>query len=338
MRRRATILDVSSKNPDTIYHYTDFAGLSGILEHRNLWATDMKYLNDAREIDFALKDVVEMFHEVAGELPAPTDEERELCIPDGVDPDFSDPYALNIPTKVAISGAIDIVEQMARPDDQSLPEGWRWGNGYVTCFTSRGDSLGQWRGYAGGDGFAIGFKRKALSNIAVPAWDFKNGMVIDPGDQTKWFLAPSSPAIPVRYGTKAIHELIAGMREALLRDALDRGGVMNIVDAATVYSNALLRCSASIKAKAFKSEKEWRIISLYTGTSPVIKFRRGIKAAGGVTPYIELPFSDDAVVEIVIGPGTASDLRERAIWQLVSSVGYDTSKVKVRHSKIAYRE
>lgn len=334
----ATILDVSSKNPDTIYHYTDFAGLSGILEHRNLWATDMKYLNDAREIDFVLKEVIEMFQEVGLEMPDPTQEELDACYPDGKAPDFSMPLDLKMPTKFAILGSVDIVKKMSKPGSEVLPQPWRWGNGYVTCFTTRGDSLGQWRGYSGGDGFAIGFKRSALSNLTTPIWDFSRGAIINRSGTDGWFEAPATPPLPVVYGRKRVPELLDELREQLRKDLERRGPVMNLLEAASAYSNAALRCSAIVKAAAFKSEREWRVLLLHTGTSPNIKFRRGIKAAGGVTPYVELPFPDDAVAEIIIGPGTAPDLRERAVWQMVASLGYNPSKVKVKHSKISYRE
>ena len=33
----------------TIYHYTGLKGLMGIVEHKRLWATDVRYLNDTSE-------------------------------------------------------------------------------------------------------------------------------------------------------------------------------------------------------------------------------------------------------------------------------------------------
>ena len=37
---------------ELIYHYTDLNGLLGILESKELWATDVRYLNDASEATF----------------------------------------------------------------------------------------------------------------------------------------------------------------------------------------------------------------------------------------------------------------------------------------------
>ena len=36
--------------PKTVYHYTDAAGLIGILKNRQIWATHVTYLNDASEL------------------------------------------------------------------------------------------------------------------------------------------------------------------------------------------------------------------------------------------------------------------------------------------------
>jgi hypothetical protein len=34
---------------DTLFHYTTAAGLLGILNSSTLWATDLRFLNDAQE-------------------------------------------------------------------------------------------------------------------------------------------------------------------------------------------------------------------------------------------------------------------------------------------------
>lgn len=49
---------------NTVYHYTTFAGLSGILESQRLWLTDYRYLNDSSEIDHARKEVLKVMHDV----------------------------------------------------------------------------------------------------------------------------------------------------------------------------------------------------------------------------------------------------------------------------------
>ena len=38
--------------PAAVYHYTDAAGLQGILDSGVLWATDYRYLNDSSELRY----------------------------------------------------------------------------------------------------------------------------------------------------------------------------------------------------------------------------------------------------------------------------------------------
>ena len=54
---------LSKAPPLTLYHYTDQAGLLGIMESRRLWATKVQYLNDFMEfglaVDIAKKKLAE---------------------------------------------------------------------------------------------------------------------------------------------------------------------------------------------------------------------------------------------------------------------------------------
>jgi hypothetical protein len=38
---------------DTLFHYTTAAGLLGILNTANIWATDLRFLNDVQEAVYA---------------------------------------------------------------------------------------------------------------------------------------------------------------------------------------------------------------------------------------------------------------------------------------------
>ncbi len=65
--------------PDLLWHYTNLAGLLGIIEHQELWATDLRYLNDSTEFKYGLErvlavlrqrddrygDVADLFEEIA---------------------------------------------------------------------------------------------------------------------------------------------------------------------------------------------------------------------------------------------------------------------------------
>src|SRR5437868_10408340 len=53
--------------PSTLFHYTDGAGLLGIVKGREVWATHTQYLNDQDEFRHAIR----VMEEVIAEEPTP---------------------------------------------------------------------------------------------------------------------------------------------------------------------------------------------------------------------------------------------------------------------------
>jgi len=51
-----------------LYHYTNTAGMLGILRTRALWATDVGYLNDSKELLYGRDEVVSALLEEASRL------------------------------------------------------------------------------------------------------------------------------------------------------------------------------------------------------------------------------------------------------------------------------
>ena len=114
--------------PERLFHYTSGAGLLGILESRKLWATEARYLNDAKELEYGLSVIASVVDSLAGSQPK------------------------------LIAGAL-------RKLAQSLCEEATF---YVACFCEADYFLSQWRGYSsrGGDiGYAIGFRRAGLQGV-----------------------------------------------------------------------------------------------------------------------------------------------------------------------------
>ncbi|MCU1407355.1 MAG: hypothetical protein JWQ43_3658 [Glaciihabitans sp.] len=60
---------IDDNGPELVWHYTDQAGLQGILSSGEIWTTDTSYLNDSRELTFALDQMIDV---VSREL-APAD-------------------------------------------------------------------------------------------------------------------------------------------------------------------------------------------------------------------------------------------------------------------------
>jgi hypothetical protein len=111
-----------------LYHYTTQAGLLGILNSREIWATHTQYLNDHREFRYAL----DIFR---GELDAlasqNSDVEQAECIQEIREVAQYELYTFNV---------------------------------CVASFSEESDSLSQRRAYAGNAGFAIGFEGEHLAS------------------------------------------------------------------------------------------------------------------------------------------------------------------------------
>lgn len=114
-----------------MYHYTDIAGLQGILESRTLWATDIRYLNDETEAKYS----------------------RDLLgsVAERLRPEFGGDWAASV--------VCNAVAAMATSG--TFPDT------FVASLCDDGDNLSQWRGYgAQGRGYAIGLDREQLWAIA----------------------------------------------------------------------------------------------------------------------------------------------------------------------------
>lgn len=100
-----------------------------------IWATDVWFMNDAREATFGL-DVIDEF------LVSKTQD--------------------NASDRVFAEETLDLLHQL-RTDNNSLPDS------YIACFSTKSDQLSQWRAYGGGGGggFAIGFDSAKLTDLSL---------------------------------------------------------------------------------------------------------------------------------------------------------------------------
>jgi hypothetical protein len=112
--------------PEVIYHYTDVSGAQGILKEAVIYATDLRFMNDAGELEYSR-------HLIKKVLVA----ERKACTS-------------------SIRGYLDVMSLALEIVNMRF---------YASCFCEDGDVLSQWRAYANaGAGYAIGFKTNSLAN------------------------------------------------------------------------------------------------------------------------------------------------------------------------------
>ena len=129
----------ASPLPPVLYHYTNEAGLKGILETGKLWLSDILTLNDPSELSHGLSQAIAILKGKAASGPP-----------------GSRLFAADF-------------EEMIR-----LGKVQKSGDYFICCFSSAGDDLGQWRAYAdNGRGYALGFEvaaleRAFLEQLGVP--------------------------------------------------------------------------------------------------------------------------------------------------------------------------
>lgn len=123
-----------------LFHYTNAAGLLGILRSSKLWATDPRFLNDAQETVYAR----ELFTSTLASIPNPAlaPHHPAHSAPEDFGPVFED-YKARIESEL---------------DSPLLAV-------YVTCFCESGNLLSQWRAYGSDHGYAIEFEANALAAL-----------------------------------------------------------------------------------------------------------------------------------------------------------------------------
>lgn len=108
--------------PEIIYHYTNADGLVGIVSSGSLWATDLRFVNDASELDHALKSMEAAIERARGRFTSPTQ--------------------------------ANLLDRL----DDAVGHREMFPSVHSVSFSANGDLLSQWRAYGGdGGGYAIGF-------------------------------------------------------------------------------------------------------------------------------------------------------------------------------------
>jgi hypothetical protein len=222
--------DMEEDYPDLLYHYTDGAGLKGMLETGNIWATNVRFLNDTKEGELPFEEALEEFKRAYAEAPQMT------------------PVMLQHLDEMAQVGG-------------GLPM-------YLASFSSKADSLSQWRGYGGASqGYTIAFRRDELRDTAWAHGFELRECKYDDGDLRMY-------------------------AETFVRGSLtDLGRFPRDVDEmralAEKIHGQMSWFAAQYKHPAFKEEHEERVVQriLFDPSPPNIKFRVG---ARGLIPYKEV--------------------------------------------------
>lgn len=119
-----------------LYHYTDAAGVLGIIRGKQIWATHFRYLNDQDELEAGERIITDEARRLAGERPEETARGW-----------FLDSFA-QIHPEQSLTHIADV---------------------FIASLSANGDQLSQWRAYgADGHGYSLGFRALPLPRDNPP--------------------------------------------------------------------------------------------------------------------------------------------------------------------------
>lgn len=262
--------------PPTIFHYTSAAGLLGIVEKRQLWVSDIEFLNDQQEMRYAIE-----------QLRAILADSREKII-------YREPESPDTNRKMGYYDALLRAIDDHFPADDGFHNFWER-IPYVASFCREGDLLSMWRGYTHGPGFAIEFDTKTLLD-ALSSEPHNSGLSGDEYEELRLFnCGVDADFFLVEYGKTGAEAVIF---ELFNKISIQRDPASS--ELADSVLNHHLVDFTRIKHPAFSEEQEVRFVVFRNGDlSPRPKLRA---ANGHLVPYYPLVFSHKAIRSIRVGP------------------------------------
>ncbi|MCC6497000.1 MAG: DUF2971 domain-containing protein [Propionibacteriaceae bacterium] len=275
---------------EPIYHYTSPAGLLGLVEHNELWATEAAAMNDVAEV-----------------------RQGWQFIRDWVARQKGDDQTMGVLELIAEHAGMNEADETPFGYLGTSPE-----HIYLCCASTRGDDANQWRLYgAEGRGYAVELD-PSLNLRAVVSGERTAGQVesyVDDDGIDRSFVWPTdmvevSPWLHVLYTEQEKSEALAGLVANAVAEfdnveglaARSRAGEYERAheDLLTIIGQDLARLAQLMKSSGFASESEVRVLAvddlLNGGSSRAAKFR---PTAFGIARYVRLSasatfISDDA--------------------------------------------
>lgn len=271
---------------DLLWHYTDADGLLGMLRSKEFWASSVEYMNDAEELLFGRK----LIERAAKEVKAThgTSSER----------DQHDPALFDLELWVAgLTGQLEVFDRLDYPHIKA----------YAVSFSSHGDQLSQWRGYANGSGFAMGFDRAILERLVSEQ----------------------------QGGVRRLHPIIYGdAAQEFVKNYITYSWVTNwSSESMPSAKRNLLMHTSRLKHGAFSEEQEERLIVL----DPEVDHVRVRTRSGRLIPYLPISYSATALRSIRVGPGDGQLLQSVAVSHALASAGWSVDDVEISVSEAPFR-
>jgi len=299
-----TILDELQQGvpKTTLYHYTNQNGLFGIIKKKKMWGSDILFLNDSTEWEYALNRTRGAIL-TQKELLEPLDYVNEK--------DFLDllNHILNDLFKLTQQGQI-----------------------FVCSFSEKGDLLSQWRGYCpNGNGFSLGFNPDVLAKFNKKKNFRFSNCIYDKNEQLRIINEAIEEALKNLRAFYHKNPPDTADKEKRKDDKVTKiweKFIINFIEFAPFF-----------KHPSFSEEREWRLIErpkILFGDEQT-KFREG---KSFLIPYREISLTDDddkfPLQKICIGPTHHYELSKISVTRLLKANGIENCEINI--SEIPYRE
>jgi hypothetical protein len=319
--------------PQYLYHYTNFDGLKGIFESKNLWFSDYRSVNDFKEfkhsegiIKDCIEDAIRTFMKEQNFKPSPDISQEDFKKKMIEERNFLWEKFLEILREV-----------------------------YLLCFCVHTDSYAQqngllsmWCGYGQEGGYALVFDREKLmgylKEIDKPELNYPVKSIF----KKVTYLKKDDPTIPetIRGDYNQLKELLINRLIPLYWEQKITRKLTEKQEAKKYMS--LLKLVSFIKHGGYREELEYRLClypmlngSLEERNEP-LNIKSGIrKRKLNIISYIEFPLNmlffklDDFVKEIIIGPQQDMETKQKLLKSYLKN--QSLSNIIVRESKISYR-
>ena len=296
-----------------LYHYTSLEGFQSIMQKRDFWISNIRYMNDSQEFENG----------------------KEICkevIKAKLDIDNRDEV------KLYLQGLWHVC-------DQSTSQGFfkiRSGDIFALSFCNDGDILTQWQLY-GSEGISVGFEN------VVSSFDAITFMNEDQYEEEIKETKPEKmyPHDEIRlFPKKVIYD--DNKKRELFEAILDMGiaFINRYSDSINMciegISDALFHYFALMKDVHFEHEHELRFLYYSNKDNKRIHFR---KRDGILLPYTKMKILDVncrphkffPVSDIIVAPGNRKEYVADSVKYFLEKSGYDYLIDKVRTSEVPYR-
>ncbi len=322
---------------ESLFHYTNYQGLEGIIESQTLWATHYRYLNDAEELIHAKT----ILHRIVS--PKVKEFIEKGILSSGDHAKF-----------VEFSGG---VEKVAQDESQKLidrfysallldSQGYDSGlpGPFILAFCAAKDSfvkrnglLSQWRGYGVDGGYLIEFDSKQIENLIkneIQSFYYPVGVFADVGYGEKLDDTPIDFKADVLELEEKIFRFINFFDQVGEQEDFPNEILMLFVKLISRSKHVGFKEENEIRAVFFPGSNQHRV----NETKPEIKQRQikllKFKSFGGTPrPYIELFELNKKlpIKRIIVGPHRDKELRKKSLGLKLKNLG-----IEVRSSSIPY--